>query len=156
MKKMNKKSFTLTFFVSLFLLNSGFFFKPKLRAFSCGDYYQMQKTNEQLLRQEEELFIFDKKGKSYQYDYSSNTIYPYKLKTISGVKFKLIKSYIKGSNFYVNHIVTVNNMDGKAEIILDFDKKDVIGELKIAGAIQPIPRTNCKEIDLPEDINIEY
>ena len=47
-------------------------------------------------------------------------------------------------------------MDGKAEIILDFDKKDVIGELKIAGAIQPIPRTNCKEIDLPEDINIEY
>ena len=153
---MNKKMFTIPFLVFISLLSSCSSSKPKLRAFSCGNIKQLMKSNQELLKQEDELFIFDNKGKSYQYDYFSNSIYPYKLKTISGVKFKLIKSYIKGSNFYVNHIVTVNNMDGKAEIILDFDKKDVIGELKIAGAIQPIPRTNCKEIDLPEDINIEY
>ena len=53
----------------------------------------MQKTNEQLLRQEEELFIFDNNGKSYQYDYSSNSVSPDKLKTASGVNFKLIKLY---------------------------------------------------------------
>ena len=142
--------------VSISLLSSCSSPKPKLRAFSCGDYYQLMKSNQELLKQEDELFIFDNKGKSYQYDYFSNSIYPYKLKTISGVKFKLKKSYIKGSNFYVNYIVTANNMDGKAEMILDFDKKDVIGELKIAGAVQPIPRTNCKEIDLSEDVIIEY
>ena len=73
--------------------------KPKLSAFSCGDYYQLQKSNQELLQQEEELFIFDNKGKSYQYDYSSNSVYPYKLKSISWVKFKLKKSFIKGSKF---------------------------------------------------------
>ena len=141
--------------VSISLLRL-FLSKPKLQAFSCGDYYQLLKSNEELLRQEEELFIFDKKGKSYQYDYSSNTIYPYKLKTISGVEFKLKKSFIEGTKFYVDYNVTVNNMDGTAEMILDFDKKDVIGELKIAGIVQPIPRSNCKEIDLTDDYSFEY
>ena len=142
--------------VSISLLSSCSLSKPKLQAFSCGDYYQLLKSNEELLRQEEELFIFDKKGKSYQYDYSSNTIYPYKLKTISGVEFKLKKSFIKGSKFYVDYIITANNMDGTAEMVLDFDKKDVSGELKIAGLEQPIPRSNCKEIDLSEDFSFEY
>ena len=131
--------------VSISLLSSCSLSKPKLQAFSCGDYYQLLKSNEELLRQEEELFIFDKKGKSYQYDYSSNTIYPYKLKTISGVEFKLKKSFIEGTKFYVDYNVTVNNMDGTAEMILDFDKKDVIGELKIAGIVQPIPRVIVKK-----------
>jgi len=142
--------------VSISLLSSCSLSKPKLQAFSCGDYYQLLKSNEELLRQEEELFIFDKKGKSYQYDYSSNTIYPYKLKTISGVEFKLKKSFIEGTKFYVDYNVTVNNMDGTAEMILDFDKKDVTGELKIAGIVQPIPRSNCKEIDLTDDYSFEY
>ncbi len=152
---MNKK-ITIPFLVSISLLSSCSFSKPKIRAFSCGDYYQLLKSNQELLKQEDELFIFDKKGKSYQYDYFSNSIYPYKLKTISGVKFKLKKSYIKGSNFYSDYIVTANNMDGKAELILDFDKKEIIGELKIAGAVQLIPKTNCKEIDLSEDVSFEY
>ena len=47
-------------------------------------------------------------------------------------------------------------MDGTAEMILDFDKKDVTGELKIAGIVQPIPRSNCKEIDLTDDYSFEY
>ena len=154
--KLNKKNFTIPFLVSISLLSSCSFSKPKLRAFSCGDYYQLQKSNQELLKQEEELFIFDKKGKSYQYDYSSNSVYPYKLKTISGVVFKLKKSFIKGSKFYVDYKVTVNNMDGTAEMILDFDNKDVSGELKIAGLVQPIPRSNCKEIVLTEDFTFEY
>ena len=153
---MDKKIFTIPFLVSISLLSSCSSPKRKLSAFSCGNYYQLMKSNQELLKQEDELFIFDNKGKSYQYDYFSNSIYPYKLKTISGVKFKLKKSYIKGSNFYVSYIVTANNMDGKAEMILDFDKKNVIGEFKIAGEVQPIPRTNCKEIDLSEDVSIEY
>lgn len=153
---MDKKNFTIPILVSISLLSSCSLSKPKLQAFSCGDYYQLLKSNEELLRQEEELFIFDKKGKSYQYDYSSNTIYPYKLKTISGVEFKLKKSFIEGTKFYVDYNVTVNNMDGTAEMILDFDKKDVTGELKIAGIVQPIPRSNCKEIDLTDDYSFEY
>ena len=47
-------------------------------------------------------------------------------------------------------------MDGTAEMILDFDKKDVSGELRMAGIVQPIPRSNCKEIDLSEDFSFEY
>ena len=139
--------------VSISLLNSCSFSKPKLRAFSCGDYYQLQKSNQELLRQEEELFIFDNKGKSYQYDYSSNSVSPDKLKTASGVSFRLKKSYIKGSKFYVDYKLTANNMDGTAEMILDFDKKNISGQLKIAGVVQPIPSDNCKEIVLPKDIN---
>ena len=115
----------------------------------------MQKSNQQLLRQEEELFIFDKKGKSYQYDYSSNSISPDKLKTASGVTFKLKKSYIKGSKFFVDYKLTANNMDGTAEMILDFDKKNISGQLKIAGVVQDIPQDNCKEIQLPEDFSFE-
>ena len=153
---MNKKILTIPLLVSISLLSSCSFLKPKLRAFSCGDYYQLQKSNQELLQQEEELFIFDNKGKSYQYDYSSNSVYPYKLKSISGVKFKLKKSFIKGSKFYVDYIIKANNMDGTAEMVLDFDKKDVSGELKIAGLEQPIPRSNCKEIDLSEDFSFEY
>ena len=54
---MNKKIFTIPFLVSISLLSSCSSSKPKLRAFSCGDYYQLQKSNQELLRQEEELFM---------------------------------------------------------------------------------------------------
>ena len=56
---MNKKIFTLPFLASLFLLNTGFILKPKLRAFSCGDYYHLAKSNQELLEMQEELLIFE-------------------------------------------------------------------------------------------------
>ena len=153
---MKKKVFTLPFLVSLFLLNTGFMFKPKVRAFTCGDYYHLAKSNQNLLKEQSELFIFDNKGKSYQYDYSTNKVYPEKTKIASGVEFKLIKSYIEGSKFYVDYGVNVNSIPGSAEIILDFEKKYLTGFMYMAGMSQPIPKNNCKEIELPKDTKFEY
>ena len=141
---MKKNFFTIPFFISLFFLNTGFFFKPKLRAFYCGDYNQLIKSNQELLKQDQELFIFDKKGKSYQYDYFSNSVYPDQLKVASGVEFKLKKSYIKGSKFYVDYNLSVNSFTGSAEMVLDFDRKYIRGSIDMAGMVQPMPGNNCK------------
>ena len=155
---MNNKVFTLPFLVSLFLLNTGFTFKPKLRAFYCGDYSQLIRSNQELIKQEEELFIFDKKGKSYQYSYSSNRVYPDTLKITpsSGTQFRLIKSYIEGSKFYVDYSVSVNGGIGSAELILDFERNFLSGSMSMSGITLPVPNTNCKEIELPKDTRFEY
>ncbi len=153
---MNKKIFTLPFLISLFFFNTGFIFKPKLRAFYCGDYNQLVKSNQELLKQEQELFIFNNKGKSYQYDYSSNRVYPDQLKVTSGVEFKLIKSYIEGSKFFIDYSISVNSVVGLAEIILDFDRKYISGLMKINGITEALPKTNCKEVKFPKDTKFEY
>ena len=155
-KKLKKNFLTIPFFISIFFLNTGFIFKPKLNAFYCGSNMLLEKSNQNLLKQQSELFIFDNKGKSYQYDYSTNKVYPEKTKISSGVEFKLIKSYIEGSKFYVDYGVNVNSIPGSAEIILDFEKKYVTGFMYMAGMSQPIPRNNCKEIEFPKDTNFEY
>ena len=56
---MSKKILTIPLLVSISFLSSCSFLKPKLRAFSCGDYYQLQKSNQELLQQEDNrLTIF--------------------------------------------------------------------------------------------------
>ena len=67
---------------------------------------------------------------------------------ISKSKF-FLQEFIKGSKFYVDYIITVNNMDGTAEMVLDFDRKYISGSIDMAGMVQPMPGNNCKEIEFP-------
>ena len=153
---MNKKIFTLPFLVPLFLLNSGFIFKPKLRAFSCGDYIHLAKSNQELLKIQEEILIFDTKGNSYQYDYFSNKVSPEKLKVIQGVNLNLKKSYLEGSNFYLDYNVIINSVPATMQIILDYDKKTFNSSYTIYGSTQYMQPLNCKEIKFPKDTKFEY
>tara|TARA_A100001388_G_C28765620_1_gene500539 strand:- start:1772 stop:2233 length:462 start_codon:yes stop_codon:yes gene_type:complete len=153
---MNKKIFTLPFLVPLFLFNSGFIFKPKLRAFSCGDYIHLAKSNQELLKIQEEILIFDPKGNSYQYDYFSNKVSPEKLKVIEGVNLNLKKSYLEGSNFYLDYNVIINSVPATMQIILDYDKKTFNSSYTIYGSTQYMQQLNCKEIKFPKDTKFEY
>ena len=153
---MNKKIFTLPFLVSLFLLNSGFFFKPKLRSFYCGDYTQLLKSSQELLKQQEEILIFDKKGKSYQYNYFSNKVFPEKLRVVQGLNLNLEKSYLEGSNFYLNYSVNINSVPATMQIILDYDRRTFNSSVTVYGSTQSTPTLNCKEINFPKDTKFEY
>ena len=153
---MNKKAFTFTFFVSLFLLNSGFFFKPKLRAFSCGDNIHLSKSNRELLKIEEEILIFDPKGNSYQYDYSSNKVFPERYKIVSGINLDLEESYLEGSNFYLDYNVIINSVPAKMQIILDYERKTFDSSYTMYGSTTYMPTLNCKEIKFPKDTKFEY
>ena len=99
-----------------------------------------------------------KKGRSYQYSYSSNRVYPDTLKITpsSGTQFRLIKSYIEGSKFYVDYSVSVNGGIGSAELILDFERNFLSGSMSMSGITLPVPNTNCKEIELPKDTRFEF
>ena len=153
---MNKKIFSLPFLVSLFLLNTGFGFKPKVRAFTCGDYYHLAKTNQELLKIEEEILIFDNKGNSYQYDYASNKVSPEKLKVIQGINLYLQNSYLIGSKFYLDYNVTLNNVPATMQIILDYEEKTFNSSYQIYGSTQYTEPVNCKEIKFPKDTRYEY
>ena len=153
---MNKKISSFTFLISLFFFNTGFIFKPKLSAFYCGDYDQLIKSNKELLKQQEEILIFDKKGNTYQYDYYSNKVSPEKLKVVEGVNFNLQESYIEGSSLYMNYFLDFDSFTGKAQIILDYKRKTFDGSITVYGSTEYMPTVNCKEIKFPKDTKFEY
>ena len=153
---MNKKIFSLPFLVSLFLLNSGFFFKPKLRAFTCGDDIFLSNSNQELLKIKEEILIFDNEGNSYQYDYASKKVSPEKIKVIQGVNLYLEKSYIEGSKFYLDYNVTMYNVPATMQFILDYDRKTFNSSYTIYGSTQYNGTVNCKELKFPKDTKFEY
>ena len=153
---MNKKILALPFLTSLFFLNTGFIFKPKLRAFYCGGEYQLVKSNQELLKQEQEILIFDYKGNLYQYDYFFNRVSPYQLKVIDGVEFRLIKSFIEDSKFHMNYRLSYDSYVGTAKVVLDYDRENVNGEMIVNGEIYPLNEDNCKEIKFPKDTKFEY
>ena len=155
-QKMNKKIFALPFLVSLSLLNSGFFFKPKVRAFSCGDDIFLSQSNKELLKIKEEILIFDTKGNSYEYDYVSNRVSPEKIKVIQGVNLNLEKSYLIGSKFYLDYNVTMYNIPAKMQFILDYDRKTFNSSYTIYGSTEYTPSVNCKELKFPKDTKFEY
>ena len=153
---MNKNFFNLTFLISLFFFNTGFIFKPKLSAFYCGEYNQLVKSNQDLLKQQEEIWIFDRKGNTYQYDYSSNKVFPENLRVVQGVNFNLKESYLEGSKLYINYNITLNSVSGKVQIILDYKRKTADGSYTIYGSTEYIPTLNCKEIKFPRNTKFEY
>ena len=153
---MNKKIFTLPFLVSLFLLNSGFIFKPKLRAFTCGDNIHLSKSNQELLKIEEEILIFDTKGNSYQYNYSSNKVSPERGKVVQGINLNLKKSYLEGSNFYLDYNVIINSVPATMQIILDYDRKTFNSSYTIFSSTEYLKPLNCNEIKFPKDTKFEY
>ena len=153
---MKKKIFTLPFLVSLFLLNTGFNFKPKVRAFSCGDIYHLAKTNQELLKLEEEILIFDNKGNSYQYDYASNKVSPEKLRAIQGMNLNLEKSYLKGTKFYLEYYVMMNNVPATLQFILDYESKKFFGSTNVYGITQYTDTVECKEIKFLKNTKFEY
>ena len=153
---MNKKIFSLPFLVSLFLLNTGFGFKPKVRAFTCGDYYHLAKTNQELLKIEEEILIFDNKGNSYQYDYASNKVSPEEVRTVADIDLILKDSYLEGSNFYVDYELMMYGVPGRMQFILNYDRYTLSSNYSINGFTEYTDPVNCKEIEFPKDTKFEY
>ena len=153
---MDKKFFSLPFLVSLFLLNSGFFFKPKVRSFSCGDDIFLAQSNKELLKIKEEILIFDNKGNSYQYDYVSNKVSPEKVKVIAGINLNLEKSYLIGSKFYLNYNTTMYNAPVTMQFILDYDRKTFNSSYTIYGSTEYTPSVNCKELKFPKNTEFIY
>ena len=145
----------LSFLASLLLLNSGFIFKPKLRAFSCGNNMHLAKSNEELLKIQEEILIFDKRN-SYQYDYASNKVSPEKIKVIQGVNLNLEKSYVKGSKFFLDYSLTMYNVPATMQFILDYGEKTFSSSYNIYGSTQYVDPVNCKELKFPKNTKFEY
>ena len=153
---MNKNFSTSIFLISLFFFNTGFIFKPKLSAFYCGDYNELVKSTQDLLKQQEEILIFDRKGNTYQYDYYSNKVSREKLRVVQGVNFNLKESYLEGSSLYMNYDITLNSVPAKAQIILDYKRKTFDSSFTIYGSTEYMPTLNCKEINFPKDTKFEY
>ena len=153
---MNKKVLTLPFLASLFLLNTGFTFKPKLRAFTCGDYYHLAKSNQELLKRQEELLIFDTNGKAYQYDYASKKVSPEKFRAVGGGNLNLEKSYLEGTKFYLDYYVMMDNIPATMQFVLDYESKTLFGTTSVYGITQYIDTVECKEIEFPKNTKFEY
>ena len=152
---MKKKVFALPFLASLFLLNTGFMFKPKVRAFTCGDYYHLAKSNQELLKIQEEILIFDNKGVSYQYDYASNKVSPEKVRVIGDINLNLKQSYIEGSNFYMDYDVIMYGVPASMQFILNYDRNTFSSSYSMYGSTEYTDSVNCKEIEFPKDTKFE-
>ena len=153
---MNKKIFSLPFLASLFLLNSGFFFKPKVRAFTCGDNIFLSQSNKELLKIKEEILIFDSKGNSYQYDYASNKVSPEKVRVIGDINLNLNNSYLEGSNFYADYDLIMYGVPATMQFILNYERKTFSSSYSMYGSTEYTDSVNCKEIEFPKDTKFEY
>ena len=153
---MKKKVFTLPFLVSLFLLNTGFMFKPKVRAFTCGDSIRLSLSNRELLKIPEEIFIYDNKGVAYQYDYASNKVSPEKVRVIGDINLNLKKSYLEGSNFYSDYDLIMYGVPATMQFILNYDRNTFSSSYSMYGSTEYTDSVNCKEIEFPKDTKFEY
>ena len=153
---MKKEVFTLPFLISLFLLNTGFMFKPKVRAFTCGDSIRLSLSNRELLKIPEEMFIYDNKGVAYQYDYASNKVSPEEVRTVADIDLILKDSYLEGSNFYVDYELMMYGVPGRMQFILNYDRYTLSSNYSINGFTEYTDPVNCKEIEFPKDTKFEY
>ena len=154
---MKKKLFLLPFLLITWILNSGFLFKPNIKAVFCGDIAEsVLQSDREILK--DQPWIFDSKsGQIYAYDHNKNTLKPIKKEIIRGDEIEIettyINNYVRENKLYLDFLERdlIYNPEEEVRVkaILDFNN------MELRNFTGDGPGENvCREITLPKNIQI--
>ena len=142
--------------ISLSILSFGFKFKPDVQILYCGDNEFL--SNLSSLTKEESLlqsWIFNSKtGQLYKYDDLKNSLIPITREVNNGYEDIYRNNYIEDNKLYFENFyrsLESFNDEGKGRNLIDF-KNLTFTYNQIDD--EEIYHVNCKEIQLPKNIQI--
>ena len=160
---MKRKFYIFTLLITSYLFNSGFLFKPEIKALICAETYSELERN--LKKQEPFIdnfpFTFDiNTGQQYEYDELKNIFNP-----INGYveddwgEFEFLRSDVKNQKLYVVEVVRdfEDNRWYEYRTILDFNNliltsyaQEFDGQVNIT-----FQESVCANLELPKNYQIE-
>ena len=174
---MKRKFYIFTLLVTSYFFNSGFLFKPNIRAIICNSNAETYSDLEKNLKTQEPFidnwpFVFDiNTGQQYKYDKFKNTFFKMNEFVDNGIETKILKSDIKDQKLYVVEAYLIDNYympNTKAKIwkedryVLDFKNLTLIsfnewfdfdGPITIDGDL--VQKSVCANLELPKNYQIE-
>ena len=156
---MKRKFYIFTLLITSYFFNSGFLFKPEIKALICAEnYLELEKD----LRTQKPFidnfpFVFDiNTGQQYKYDKFTNTFFKMNEYVDSGLENKILKSDIKDQKLYVvEAYMTEDKKWYEYRYVLDFNSLTFIGFNQ--GLDGPLDSTNklvCANLELPKNYQI--
>ena len=151
---MRKNLILFPLFISSWILNSGFLFKPNIKVLTCGDndyLSNISRINEKEILNDYPWIFDSNSGQIYAFDQYKNTLKPVDREIIDGIEYVYTNIFVRDGVVYIDSLD--RNLETNDTIFtttwLDVENLKVT-YISMDGTSE----SSCKEIKLPKDVKI--